>query len=96
MFLKEISEFTNNIDFEKDSAFLNAMKNGDWILLDGIENTQAELFEKISSLNSDFPVLNLFEKNNESYFFQTIKISMKISAFSLHTIPKASTTSKTN
>ena len=57
-FLEEINEFTNNIDFEKESAFIKALKNGDWILLDGIENTQAELFEKISSLNNFFPILN--------------------------------------
>ena len=69
-FLEEINEFTNNIDFEKESAFIKALKNGDWILLDGIENTQAELFEKISSLNNFFPILNLFEKNNESYYFK--------------------------
>ena len=42
------------------------MIEGDWILLDGIESAQPELFERIISL-CDFsnPSLNLYEKGPE-------------------------------
>ena len=34
----------------EDSSFIKAMINGDWVILDGIESAQPELYQRISSL----------------------------------------------
>ena len=59
--LEELS-FMNHLKTE-DSLFIKSMMEGKWVLLDGIESAQPELFERISSLcEMDNPILNLFEK----------------------------------
>ena len=46
-----------------DSEFLDAVKNGEWILLDGIENSPSFIAEKITLLCGEKPELNLYEKD---------------------------------
>ena len=65
------AKFNNELSFLKhlknqDSPFINALINGKWIILDGIESAQPELFERIISLcDISNKNLNLFEKGPE-------------------------------
>lgn len=46
-----------------DSPFINALTSGKWVILDGIESAEPELFERLSSLCDLYDKrLNLFEK----------------------------------
>ena len=47
--LNEQLSFFKHLSNE-DSAFIKAMNNGDWVILDGIELAQSELYQRISSL----------------------------------------------
>ena len=47
--LNEQLSFFKHLSNE-DSAFIKAMINGDWVILDGIESAQPELYQRISSL----------------------------------------------
>ena len=58
--LKEKYNFIHRFKFE-NSDFLNAILNGEWVLLDGIENAPSSIIEKITLLCGDKPELNLFE-----------------------------------
>lgn len=63
---------------QEDSAFIQAMTNGDWVLLDGIESAPKELFEKISSLCAEDPFLDLFEKGPSFRYSRTAGGKLKI------------------
>jgi MoxR-like ATPase len=52
----------------KDSRFVQAMKTGQWVLIDSIESAQEDVFEKLSSLASHTPFLDLFEKGPGFYY----------------------------
>ena len=60
--LREKYKFIRRFNYE-NSDFLNAVKNGDWILLDGIENAPPLIAEKIALLCGEKPELNLYEKD---------------------------------
>lgn len=45
--LKSKYSLTNRFEYKK-SEFLEVVKNGDWILLDGIENSPSFIAEKIT------------------------------------------------
>ena len=63
--MKEERSFNNYLN-NKDSIFIEAMIQGKWVLLNGIEFAQPELFQKIMSLcDGDKCYLNLFEKGKE-------------------------------
>ena len=47
--LNEQLSFFKHLSNE-DSAFIKAMINGDWVIIDGIESAQPELYQRISSL----------------------------------------------
>jgi MoxR-like ATPase len=47
--LKEQLSFFKHLSNE-DSSFIKAMINGDWVILDGIESAQPELYQRLSSL----------------------------------------------
>ena len=47
--LNEQLSFFKHLSNE-DSSFIKAMINGDWVILDGIESAQPELYQRISSL----------------------------------------------
>ena len=50
----------------QDSPFINALTTGKWVILDGIESAQPELFERLISLcDISNKNLNLFEKGPE-------------------------------
>jgi len=49
MLLNEQLSFFKHLPNE-DSAFIKAMLNGNWVILDGIESAQPELYQRISSL----------------------------------------------
>lgn len=59
--LNEELSFAHHLE-EVNTIFLEALKNGDWVLLDGMEAAQPELCEKIISLCYENPILNLYEK----------------------------------
>ena len=49
------NKFNNELSFLKhlknqDSPFINALTKGKWVILDGIESAQPELFERLISL----------------------------------------------
>ena len=64
-------KFNNELSFLKhlknqDSPFINALTTGRWVILDGIESAQPELFERLISLcDISNKSLNLFEKGPE-------------------------------
>ena len=47
--LNEQSSFLKHLSNE-DSAFIKTLTKGQWIILDGIESVQLELYQRISSL----------------------------------------------
>ena len=61
---EEYKANTNLISFFKyeNSDFLNAIKNNEWILLDGIENAPLIIAEKIALLCGESPELNLYDE----------------------------------
>ena len=65
------NKFNNELSFLKhlknqDSPFINALITGKWVILDGIESAQPELFERLISLcDISNKNLNLFEKGPE-------------------------------
>ena len=65
------SKLNNELSFLKhlknqDSPFINALIKGKWVILDGIESAQPELFERLISLcDITNKNLNLFEKGPE-------------------------------
>ena len=78
MELKGLLSFLKNLSTNENSAFENALIQGKWILLDGIEAAQPELFEKISSLCNKNPSLNLFEKGPEYIYKKGVDSTFKI------------------
>ena len=47
----------------EDSPFINALRQGKWVVLDGIESAEPELYERLSTLcDLENKRLNLFEK----------------------------------
>jgi len=52
----------------EESAFIKAIRNGEWVLIDGIESAPPEIAEKISFLCGDDPELDLTECGEEYYF----------------------------
>jgi hypothetical protein len=68
---KELLYITSpaNRFIEKESAFIEAMKKGDWVLIDGIEFAPHHFSEKISSLCDEKKELELFEYG-EKYSFK--------------------------
>ena len=63
--LKIKYKFIHRFKYEK-SQFLKAVEKGEWVLLDGIENSPSSIIEKITLLCGDKPELNLFESGQES------------------------------
>ena len=45
----------------KQSAFITAIKEGKWVILDGIEMSQIQISEKITTLCDENPEINIFE-----------------------------------
>ena len=58
--LKSKYKFIHRFKYEK-SRMLKAVEEGEWVLLDGIENATASIIEKITLLCGDKPELNLYE-----------------------------------
>lgn len=63
---------------QEDSAFVQAMKKDDWVLLFGIESAPKELFEEISTLCFEEPFLDLFEKGPNYRYSRTVEGELKI------------------
>ena len=61
-YIKKKFNFIKRFKYEK-SDFLNTVEEGEWILLDGIENAPTFIEEKLSFLCGKKPELNLYEKN---------------------------------
>ena len=63
--LNEQLSFFRHLSNE-DSSFIKAMINGDWVILDGIESAQPELYQRLSSLcDMDNPNLTLYDNGPE-------------------------------
>ena len=52
----------------KESDFIKALREGEWVLIDGIESAPNQIIEKIISLCGDNPELNIFETGKGIYF----------------------------
>ena len=63
--LKTKYKFTHRFKYEK-SDFFRAVEEGEWILLDGIENAPSSIIEKVTLLCGDKPELNLYESGQKS------------------------------
>lgn len=57
----------NNLEFQ-ESALISAMRNGDWVLLDGVESCPSYIMERIVTLLDNKPTLNLFEVGEGTFF----------------------------
>ena len=57
----------NQIQY-KESDFIKALRDGEWVLVDGIESAPNQIIEKIISLCGDDPELNIFESGKGIYF----------------------------
>lgn len=75
--INNASEFINKVNStllifkhinRSDSIIVEALKKGDWLLLDGIENATSDLLDRLSSLLDDPPVLNLYERGTDYIF----------------------------
>lgn len=80
--IKETMSPINRFKHE-ESVFVNAITNGEWVLLDGIEAAPSIIAEKISSLCGEQPELNLFEYGPE-YCFSKNKISDNFHLFIIY------------
>ena len=71
-----IKETMNPVNrFERqESTFIHALRNGEWVLIDGIESAPSVIAEKISTLCGEKPELNLYEYGPEYYFSKDIDI----------------------
>ncbi|KAK8895427.1 hypothetical protein M9Y10_023891 [Tritrichomonas musculus] len=70
---KTVIEIKKIIRHEKrfthqESEFIKALKEGKWVLIDGIESAPPEIAQKISSLCGDDPELHLIERGKNNYF----------------------------
>ena len=53
---------------KEESKIVTSLRNGEWVILDGIEIASPIVPEKISSLCSDKPEFNIFESGKGIYF----------------------------
>ena len=65
--LKAKFKFIHRFKYEK-SKFLKAVENGEWILLDGIENAPSSIIERVTLLCGEKPELNLFESGQKPIY----------------------------
>ena len=63
--LKSKFKFIHRFKYDK-SNILKAVEEGEWILLDGIENAPSSIIEKVTLLCGDKPELNLYESGQKS------------------------------
>ena len=54
----------------KQSAFITAIKEGKWVILDGIEMSQIQISEKITTLCDESPEINILNQVKECISFQ--------------------------
>ena len=59
----------------QDSELIVGIKEGRWIVLDGIEMAESQISEKLSSLCGEIPSLNVFESGNEDLNFDISDIN---------------------
>ena len=57
----------NQIQY-RESDFIKALREGEWVLIDGIESAPNQIIEKIIALCGDNPELNIFETGKGIYF----------------------------
>ena len=78
--LKEQLSFLNHLKSE-DSPFITALREGKWVILDGIESAEPELYERLSTLcDLNNKSLNLFEKGPQYEY----SINNKNDKFKIH------------
>lgn len=59
--------FFNHIE-RNDSLIIQAMVNGDWLLLDGIESAPSDFLDRLFTLLDDIPTLNLYERGEDQFY----------------------------
>ena len=52
----------------KESDFIRALREGEWVLIEGIESAPNQIVEKLISLCGDNPELNIYETGKGIYF----------------------------
>ena len=71
--LNEQLLFFKHLSYE-DSSFIKAMINGKWVILDGIESSQPELYQKLSSLcDLENPKLTIYDNGQENVYTKKAK-----------------------
>ena len=68
----------------KDSELITGIKSGKWIALDGTEMASGQISEKLSSLCSEVPSLNIFESGFEDLNFDSSNINENFRLFIIH------------
>ena len=65
----------------QDSELIIGIKTGKWIALYGIEMASSQISEKLSSLCSEVPILNVFESGHEDLNFDSSNIDSNFRLF---------------
>ena len=65
----------------EDSELIKGIKNGKWIMLDGLEMASIQISEKLSGLCDEEPILNVFESGLEDLNFDSSNINPNFRLF---------------
>ena len=68
----------------KDSEFINSLKKGKWILLDGIEHCPSLIIEKLSSFCEENRSLNIYEAGSNDLKFESKDIHENCKLFIIY------------
>ena len=68
----------------RDSEFIKSVKDGGWILLDGMEHSPIIISEKLSSFCEDNPSLNIYESGTEDLKFESKDINDNFKLFMIY------------
>ncbi|EAX92684.1 hypothetical protein TVAG_439120 [Trichomonas vaginalis G3] len=74
--ITKASHLINNMEYS-ESGLITAMRNGDWVLFDGVESCPPNILEMIITLLDFEPSLNLYEVG-EGVTFQPNQKFLKI------------------
>ena len=68
----------------QDSALIDSIKNGKWVVLDGIEHSPPLISEKLSSFCGDEPTLNVYESGFDELNFDISNINKNCKLFFIY------------
>ena len=68
----------------QDSALIHAIKEGKWVLLDGLEHSPSMISEKLSSFCGEDPSLNIYESGYDELNFDISNINQNCKIFFIY------------